>query len=272
MDDTVQKPANLLLTVRELGPELSVVNDAYVLFLLSYIYNTNAPLTYRGLCRDLGWALRPLIVECLELRDVGLLRLTYLPSEATSLVELTDRCSNLLDLIGFGERTVLSVPRPLPPRSNVKRDKEVSQPAIRVRRPPYETVKLPLVEIKAEYSGDIVVMGVVVHPEGTTNEMDLASPVKKLKGSTVHKVVMDFEQATELGVAARDILDVLLEVYFHLKELHGRFVLSSISPSIDRLLRQDAVLRTLNIYGTEDSAIQALRDPLSKRSLGTGAT
>src|ERR1035441_2876753 len=101
-------------------------------------------------------------------------------------------------------------------------------------------------------------MGVVFHPEGTTNEMDLANPVKELKGSPVRKVVVDFEQATELGVAARDILDLLREVYFHLKKLHGRFVLSSISPSIDRLVRQDALLRTLSIYGTEDSAIQAL--------------
>ena len=265
MDDTVPKPANLLLAVQKLGPELSVVNDARVLFLLSYIHNNNAPLTYRDLCRELGWELRPLISECLELRDVGLLRLTFLPSEYTSLVELTDRCSSLLDRIGFGERIVLSVPRPL------MRDEEVSQPAIQIPRPSYETVKVPLVEIKTEYSGDIVVMGVVFHPEGTTNEMDLANPVKELKGSPVRKVVVDFEQATELGVAARDILDLLREVYFHLKKLHGRFVLSSISPSIDRLVRQDALLRTLSIYGTEDSAIQALRDPPSKRSLGAGA-
>jgi anti-anti-sigma regulatory factor len=187
------------------------------------------------------------------------------------LVELTDRCSSLLDLIGFSEKTVLSVFRPLPPRSNVKRDEEVTQPAIRVPRPAYETAKLPLIEITTEYSGDIVVMGVVYHPEGTRAVMDLANPVKALKGSTVRKLVMDFERATELGAAATDIIDYLREVYSHLKQLDGRFVLSSVSPSVDRLLRQDTVLQTLSIYGTEDSALQALRDPLSKRSLGAGA-
>jgi hypothetical protein len=290
MDDS---DSGLCAIAKGLAAEMSLLRDGQALFLLSYIFNSDHPLTLRDLYHELGWRYSDLVLKCLWLTELGFLCRKYCAEDHSDLVFLSTQGERAMRVFGFKRNVALTVNaeprtrlRSSPNNTEQTITTSKSRPSVsraepsdvnsKVSRSPHQQASKRSADIRgvlrvgSEYQDGVWLLHIERETKGRRPSV-ITGDLRRLLRSRKPKVVLSVGELLVRDVEPA-LIAYLAGLYVHIQERRGRLVVCELSERATALLRKHRLLGKLNFYDTENAAVLALQEPPMGSNRGIGMT